>query len=164
MKTQLIEYTKYNLWANSMMVDFIKQIEPQLLDKKLISSFETIRLTLLHTWDAELIWKKRINGNSLTDWPSKSFKGSDEEMFTGFLECSKSWIELVQNKTEEQLNSMFEYSSMEEKKFSNKLWESVHHCMNHSTFHRGQIVSMLRNVGFTELSSTDYITYIRENN
>ncbi len=162
MKDQLIEYTKYNLWANTMLVGFIKQIEPTLLDKKLTSSFETIRLTLLHIWDAELIWKKRIEGKSLTDWPSKSFKGSDEEMFKEFLACSESWIELVQNKTEEQLNSMFEYSSMEGKQYSNKLWESVHHCMNHSTFHRGQLVTMLRCVGFTELTSTDYITYIRE--
>ena len=162
MKDQLTEYTKYNLWANTMLVDFIKQIEPQLLDKKLTSSFETIRLTLLHTWDAELIWKKRINGNSLTDWPSKSFKGNDEEMFKGFLDCSKSWIDLVQSKTEEQLYSNFNYVNLEGESFSNKLWESVHHCMNHSTFHRGQIVTMLRCVGFTELTSTDYITYIRE--
>ncbi|WP_223233283.1 DinB family protein [Chitinophaga sp. CF418] len=33
--------------------------------------------------------------------------------------------------------------------------------MNHSTYHRGQLVNMLRQVGFTQLSSTDLATYYR---
>ena len=37
----------------------------------------------------------------------------------------------------------------------------IHHCMNHSTYHRGQIVTMARNFGLTDTPSTDYMKYVR---
>ena len=39
--------------------------------------------------------------------------------------------------------------------------ETILHCINHSTYHRGQIITMLRQLGQNNLLSTDYITYCR---
>ena len=53
------------------------------------------------------------------------------------------------------------------KPYSNTVEEIIYHVVNHGTFHRGQIVTMLRANGVTkladteELSSTDLITYLR---
>ena len=33
--------------------------------------------------------------------------------------------------------------------------------MNHSTYHRGQLVTLLRGAGFTALSTTDLISFYR---
>jgi len=38
----------------------------------------------------------------------------------------------------------------------------IMHCMNHSTYHRGQIITLLRELGATEIPGTDMIAYIRE--
>jgi len=162
MKNLLLKYTKYNLWANTKLTGFLKNLEPSLLDKELISSFNTIRKTIYHIWDAELIWYNRLAGISFTGWPSESFNGSFDEFVKSFTEQSKLFIDYVQSKTEAELAQDFEYKTMDGKPYKNPVCEAVLHCMNHSTFHRGQIITMLRNVGYADLSSTDFITYIRE--
>ncbi|MCI0450107.1 MAG: DinB family protein [Chlorobi bacterium] len=162
MKELLLKYTNYNLWANTKLTGFLKNIKPELLDKELLSSFSTIRKTVYHIWDAEQIWYNRLSGTSLTDWPSESFNGSFDgfvELFTG---QSQLFIDFVQSKSEAELTQDFEYKSMEGKPNKNPVCDTVLHCMNHSTFHRGQLITMLRNLGHTELSSTDFITFIRE--
>jgi uncharacterized damage-inducible protein DinB len=160
-KELLLSYTKYNHWANSKFTGFMRKLEPSLLDKEITSSFNSIRKTIYHIWDAELIWYNRLTGNSITEWPSESFKGSNEEFFKSFLEQSGLFIDYVKNLDEKTLNGEFGYKSMEGKEYKNSRVNSIHHCMNHSTFHRGQLVTMLRQAGYTDLDSTDYITYVR---
>jgi uncharacterized damage-inducible protein DinB len=161
MKELLISYAKYNHWANSKFIEFFRKLEPSLLDKEIVSSFNSIRKTIYHIWDAEQIWYNRLNGISVTDWPSKSFKGNNEEFFKAFLGQSNLFIDYVSNLDEKTLTEDFTYKTMEGKEYKNPKASSIHHCMNHSTFHRGQIITMLRQVGYTDLDSTDYITYIR---
>ncbi len=40
--------------------------------------------------------------------------------------------------------------------------EAVLHCMNHSTFHRGQLITIFRQLGFKKLFSTDLIAFSRD--
>jgi uncharacterized damage-inducible protein DinB len=164
MKNQLEKYAKYNLWANTKLIEFVKKADPALFDKELISSFKTIRLTLYHMWDAEVLWYNRLHSKSLSNWPSKSFHGSIDEFYKLFLEQSAKFAEYAESNSEDILKENFTYQSLEGKKFTNSRADIIQHVMNHSTFHRGQIVTMLRNGGFTELSSTDYISFIRIKN
>ncbi len=162
MKELLENYTKYNLWANTKLTGFLQKLDTPLLDKELISSFKTIRKTIYHIWDAEILWYSRLKGESLKNWPSESFKGSDNDFFKSFVEQSSKFVGFVEDKSDNHLLDSFTYRSIDGKEFTNSISDTILHCMNHSTFHRGQLVTMLRNVGFTELSSTDYISFIRE--
>jgi uncharacterized damage-inducible protein DinB len=162
LRPQLIKITKYNLWANRMIVGFLKKLEPALLDKEVISSFKTIRATLHHVWDAENIWYNRLNGVSFTRWPSEDFKGSTSEAFEAFIAQSEKLAEYAENLSEDDLSGNLDYRSTEGKPYANNRQDIIAHVVNHSTYHRGQIVTMLRNVGFTQLSSSDYITFVRE--
>jgi uncharacterized damage-inducible protein DinB len=162
MKELLENYTKYNLWANTKLTGFLQKLDPPLLDKELISSFKTIRQTAYHIWDAELIWYSRLKGESFTSWPSGSFTGSDNDFFKSFVEQSSKFVGFVEDKSEPHFLDSFTYRSIEGKEFTNSVADTILHCMNHSTFHRGQLVTMLRNVGYTDLASTDYISFIRD--
>jgi uncharacterized damage-inducible protein DinB len=72
-------------------------------------------------------------------------------------------IKLVENNSEVDFDKSILYTIIwQDKDLQNKLYEIIMHCMNHSTFHRGQIVTMLRTAGVTNLFSTDLITYYRE--
>ena len=63
MKQLLQEYADYNVWANEIIISFIKQLSPEQLNKEQLSSFTTIRKTVEHTAGAEHNWLKRINSN-----------------------------------------------------------------------------------------------------
>jgi len=162
MKELLKSYTKYNIWANERICKVLETLNPALLDKELISSFNTVRKTIYHIWDAETIWYKRLTGKSLSTWPSESFEGDFAEFQTQFLGRAGKFFMYVLNKDSKQLEQDLTYKNIEGKTFTNKIVNIIQHVVNHSTFHRGQIITMLRNLGITELPSTDYIAFIRE--
>lgn len=163
MKELLVSYTKYNLWANAKIAELLISLDRQLLDKELISSFNTIRKTAYHIWDAEVIWYNRLKGVSFTDWPSKDFSGTDNDFFKKFVEHSSKFPVFVGDKSEDELASTFKYKTLDGKEYENLVGNIIVHVMNHSTFHRGQLITMLRNVGYTDFSSTDYSAFLREN-
>jgi uncharacterized damage-inducible protein DinB len=163
MKELLHNYTQYNLWANTLICNVLEKLDESLLDKKLISSFDTIRETMYHVCGAEFVWYKRLHGESIAVWPFEDFKGKFAEAQIEFLKQSEEFVKYVIGLTEEQLESKIEYLNMEGKKFNNKICNIIQHVMNHSTFHRGQIITMLRNLGVTGLPSTDFIMFTRIN-
>lgn len=163
MKELLKDYTKYNIWANERICRILESLPADLLDKELRSSFSTIRKTVYHIWDAEAIWNKRLNGRSLKQQPSAAFKGSFEEFKNDFLGGSGKLFMFVINKESKQLEQILTYKNIKGVTFSNKTNHIIQHVVNHSTFHRGQIIAMLRIMGVTEVFPTDFIAFAREN-
>lgn len=159
----LVQLVHYNLWANTKIVGFLQKLEPSLLDKEITSSFNTIRKTIYHIWDAEQLWYKRLRGISLKEWPSKSYRGSSQEAFKSFIEQSSMFVGFVEDRNEDELSAELSYYSVDGKPFTNTIADIIQHVVTHSTFHRGQLVTMLRNAGFTELTSTDFIAFKRDN-
>lgn len=164
MKTILKDYVSYNYWANKKLCDLLITLDDSILEKEIPSSFNTIKSTLYHFWDAQVIWMERINGNSVKGWPSKDFKGSFTEAVEELLKSSESFISIVENRSDKDFYEVIEYKNQQGNTFQNTLHEIIMHCINHSTFHRGQIVTMLRLAGMTNLFSTDLITYYRQRN
>lgn len=163
MKELLKDYTKFNIWANERICRILEVLPDDIIDKELKSSFSTIRKTIYHIWDAETIWLKRLNGKALKEWPSETFKGDFEAFKTDFLGGSGKLFMYVLNKDLKQLEQNLTYKNIKGDSFTNKIGYIIQHAVNHSTFHRGQIVTMLRTAGITELLPTDFIAFAREN-
>ena len=160
-KGSLIHFTNYNVWANTKLAGFILEAGEEKSDVSQNSSFSSIRKTLYHIWDAETIWIKRLQGDSFTDWPSKNFNGTLKAACESFLKNSENFVLYAKEKSETELNSAVTYKTLDGNEFSNITSYIIMHVMNHSTFHRGQIITLLRNTGFDKFSSTDYITFCR---
>lgn len=157
----LIKLCEYNVWANGEIVGFMRKAGPQAYNLEQQSSFPTLLKTLYHIWDAQHIWLLRLDGKSISDWPSKSFAGTAEQGFQGFMENSKALKNFVLNLEEPDFKEEITYTNTKGEAFVSSLGDMVLHCMNHSTYHRGQMITMLRNAGFTDVSSTDYIHFMR---
>lgn len=163
MKELLKDYTKFNIWANERICRILEALPDDIIDKELKSSFSTIRKTIYHIWDAEAVWIKRLNGRSLNEGPSETFNGSFEEFKADFLGGSGKLFMYVINKDAKQIEQSLAYKNIKGEPFTNKIYHIIQHVVNHSTFHRGQIVTMLRTAGITELLPTDFIAFAREN-
>ena len=157
----LLKQTQYNLWANQTICDFIIKAGETVADVEQKSSFTSVRKTLLHIRDGQVIWLNRLNGISLAVYPSKDFKGNLSDVVDGLLKSSQQYIDYVQA-LNENFDSVIAYQTFDGKQFENRVEDIVFHCMNHSTYHRGQIISLLRGAGFTEVGSTDYMRYCRK--
>ncbi len=161
MENTIHTLVRYNTWANKRMALRLSNLSNLILDFNLHSSFPTIRKTVLHIWDAETIWLHRLQGQSLTNFPSKNFPSDVDP--TPFVETSEAFEELVTAWTDVDLDEVCAYTNIAGTAFQNTRREIVMHCMNHSTFHRGQLVTMMRTAGVESgFESTDLITYFRE--
>ncbi len=155
-----LKLTRYNLWANQTICGFIIKAGEAIADVEQPGSFPTVRKTLLHIWDAQFIWLSRLNGTSLSEFPSKNFNGNLSAACDGLLNSSQQFIDYV-NGLNRNPDSIISYQTLDGKKFENATSDIILHCMNHSTYHRGQIINLLRGAGFTEVGSTDYMRFCR---
>jgi uncharacterized damage-inducible protein DinB len=163
----MITHLNYSVWATAKLSEILENVDESILKIETPSSFLTIEKTILHIWDSELVWFKRLQGESLTDWPSKSFEGDRETLIAGWIDNSIALKEYVESKGDEFLYKTIDYKTIEGKPYSNTVEEMLYHVVNHGTFHRGQIITILRANGITKLgvdeqsSNTDLITYLR---
>src|SRR4051812_32960679 len=89
-KSHFIKMAAFNVWANKMVETFISDnIDDGLAEKKIISSFPSVKTTIYHIWDAESIWLERMSGRSPMEFASINFKGSFKEGLTKFLDNSQ---------------------------------------------------------------------------
>ena len=161
MSYSIIKHLGYTVWATDHLSKILEKANEAILKKETSSSFPTIEKTILHIWDAEFIWMRRLQGESLLEWPSQNFAGDRTALLQGWLDNSKAFKNFIESKDENYLSTTIEYKNMAGKSFSNTVQEMIYHVVNHGTFHRGQIVTMLRTLGFVDISSTDLITYLR---
>jgi len=161
MQNIITNYTAYNLWANRRMVDMLSPLSEAEMEQEIISSFPSVKTTLLHIWDAEMIWLRRLQGESLDYWPSFNFEGTQADLFKELLAISEEFYRYSEALTDPDADYSFKTTKGTD--YTMKRSHTIHHCMNHSTFHRGQLITMLRQLTQTGLVSTDFITYLREN-
>ena len=152
----------YNQWANERMSGYLLEAGDAIADETQHSSFPTIRKTLYHVWDAQVIWYKRLLGESVNTWPSHHFNGSLQEALAALDENSRAFVSFTENLPENGGERLVEYHALDGSAFHNTVEEIIMHVMNHGTYHRGQLITMLRNQGFTAVGSTDMIRYYRE--
>ena len=158
----LLEKAKYNLWANQRIVAVLSGLEQEQLIQKIESSFAGVYPTIFHIWNAENIWLERLQGISLNSWPSRD--ANDKDNLQKFIQTSKLFLEFLEkNYLQKDFPfSEISYSNLKGDFMNNSAYEIVFHCFNHSSYHRGQIVTMLRQLGVTNIPSTDFIAYLRE--
>jgi len=159
MKALLLQYTTYNHWANQRIITTLNA-NKALLNVDLKSSFPTLKKTFFHLWDAEFIWLNRMNGVSLTTWPSNKYQ--QDVPLNKCLETSKGIIEFLNNNDETILNNLCIYKNTQGDEFSQSYANILLHCINHSTFHRGQLITMMRQSGITNIPATDFIVFLKE--
>jgi uncharacterized damage-inducible protein DinB len=162
MMHSLIHQLTYNLWANERIGHLLMAQDDERLDLEQKNSFTSIRKTLFHIWDAEVLWFKRLKGDTVSDWPSKTFKGSKAEMLHGFIKNSTELLAFVHEKGEAFQHQTIIYKTMKGDAYENTVEEILFHLVNHGTYHRGQIITLLHGAGATQMVSTDLIAWSRE--
>ncbi|HEY0810552.1 MAG TPA: DinB family protein, partial [Longimicrobiales bacterium] len=77
----------------------------------------------------------------------------------GALETAQS--SFIDNLTDIDLDRIVSYRNFKGESHANPLWQLLRHLVNHSTYHRGQVTTMLRQVGH-EPVSTDLVLFYRQ--
>lgn len=159
MKNQLIRMVKYNHWANEKFVSLLDEISSKHLDVAVKSSYPSLRKTMFHIWDAEALYLNRLKGISLDYFPSAKFPLTTP--ISKMLKTSGEFYEYVNVQDEKYFNSDCYYNNTKGEKFLQPVADLILHCVNHSTFHRGQVITIMRSLGYTAFPQTDLIHFLR---
>jgi uncharacterized damage-inducible protein DinB len=157
----LEQHTAYHAWASERIAETLKQVDDAIVYKEHKSSFASIAKTLLHMWDAEIVWLKRFEGVNLIEWPSKKFSGNKQSLIEGYVASAKAIKTFIETAGDKKLHGKFSYKTMKGDPFEDIIEDTIYHVVNHGTYHRGQIVTMLRESGVSEILSMDIIIYLR---
>jgi uncharacterized damage-inducible protein DinB len=111
-----------------------------------------------HLWGAEKIWLMRLKENPSATFPE--FNGSLKEVFRMGLKVSNDFLEFIENQEEVFWESICNFKNHQGTSSSIPVQQIIHHIMNHSTYHRGQITTLGRQLDFGKIESTDYISYV----
>lgn len=146
MKEKLIDLFEYTFHYNNEIIKVIDE-NIEKIDEKTITLIN-------HTLNAQQIWNSRIlKENSFEVWQINPFEMLTEINQTNF---EKS-IGIVHHFDPDQ---KINYQNSRGANFENTVFEMLFQAINHSTYHRGQINSLLKQNG-VEPILTDYIFYKR---
>lgn len=158
MNKRYIDYASYNIWANNRLINNLLGKNDKLLRQELVGSFPTIRATVIHIWFAETGWLSRLSGNGWETSNVTNFIGTNEELFKSWGITSENFKTFVE-KADLEKEIKFEHKG---EKFSIPTREIIQTVFNHGSFHRGQVVMMMRQLGISDIPQTDYIEWVRE--
>jgi uncharacterized damage-inducible protein DinB len=155
---ELLELLEYQRWATNLTVNAAKALTPEQFTRDLGSSFPSVRDTLVHVFTADRAWLGRLEGQSLPRANAADFATLDSllEVWEPVLTRWPTVVEILGDP-----GRLIEYKSFASEPFTNSLGQIVRHVVNHGTYHRGQVATMLRQLGAQAVSS-DLIYFYRE--
>jgi uncharacterized damage-inducible protein DinB len=150
----------YNAWANSRIFEALEKIAPELYMKDMKSSHGGIHGTLVHLVGAEKVWLERFQG-APQPFLSQNPPGSLTELKAIWEKVGYDTAKWLGTMTDKRLGETFEMKTLKGDVFVHVFWQAFQHVVNHSSYHRGQIVAMLRQLDVKPVS-TDLIQFYRE--
>lgn len=147
----------YNDWANARMLAAIEELSDEQRTRTIPSSFPTIQETLTHIAFAEWVWLRRWLGESPLAPPEGTSLSEVRERLQSVAVERRAYLDGL---TDDALAGTLSYRSVTGDPFTMNLGDLLVHCANHSTYHRGQLVTMLRQAGATP-PGTDFTVFAR---
>ena len=157
-KSQIIDLYGYDDWANKKLLTTVSQLEDEEFIRDLSSSFKSIKDTMVHILGAEELWLSRWMGEQ-----GRTLLNSDD--FYTYTSLTDRWNDFrtqidpfLVSLTESDLMEEISYKNLKGISYSLELWKQMLHVTNHSSYHRGQVVTMLRQLK-KQPPSLDLISY-----
>jgi uncharacterized damage-inducible protein DinB len=151
----------FNAWANHRAIDACAPLAPEQFTRDLASSFRSVRDTLAHIYGAQWVWLERWHGRIPTALPSAADFPDLDTVRRRFIEIDRNLVDFAASLNADDLHRIVQYKTVAGTAQAQPLWQMLQHVANHSTYHRGQVTTLLRQLG-AKATSTDLIAFYRE--
>ncbi|MBA3948407.1 MAG: DinB family protein [Acidobacteria bacterium] len=153
----------YHYWARDRMLDALEALPPEAFARPTGNSFGSIRDTVVHLYSAEWIWLQRWHGASPSTPPpgiaSLSGVTSVRAAWTALESAVRRYVtELDDARVDERVR----YRNMDGIEAESSRWTMLQHVVNHASYHRGQVTTMIRQAGGAAPLAQDLIAFYRE--
>lgn len=153
---------EYHYWARDRMLDAAAQLPANDFTREVVSSFRSVRDTLAHVYGAEWTWHQRWIGYSPAHMPE--FSGVvDVPTLRSAWDLLETQVRMyVRDAGDAGVNAVHDYKSFAGKPGRSTLADMVQQVVNHASYHRGQVVTLLRQLNAPPAKGMDFILFARE--
>jgi uncharacterized damage-inducible protein DinB len=134
-------------WADDIVLAAASQISGDRMGADLGSSFKSILDTLTHIYLAELVWLRRVQGNGNARLADLAAPPDMNALRQAWPEVHRAWLEWVGSFSPDELNNLCAHRNSAGVESSLPYWQIALHVVNHGSYHRGQVATMLRQSG-----------------
>ena len=151
----------YHYWARDRVLAAVDPLPPEQFIKDMGNSFRSIRDTLAHIYSAEWAWHSRWTGQS----PAAL---RDPNEFPDAASIRRAWaamedqVRAFASGLGDDIERVYEYKLISGAPGASPFWQMLQHVVNHASYHRGQVTTMLRQLGAKPAASMDMIAFYRE--
>ena len=151
----------YHYWARDRVLEATAALTPEQFARELGGSFRSVRDTLGHLIGAEQVWLSRWTGHALRAMPAP-------DQFADFAAVRAAWTALETRVRAfaaalgPDVGRVFAYQSFAGQAMNSPFWQMLQHVVNHGSYHRGQVTTLLRQLGAPAGRSMDLIAFYRE--
>ena len=155
--SNLKKMAAYNTWANQQLANWVANADSAQWHQPLESSFPTLELTVRHLWNAEKGWLSTLQNAPWTAAITAEQTITTTALLDGFLKTSSEFQWFVESMNEADFQSTRPLGKQAQPIDCAGI---IQHVFNHATYHRGQLITMGRQVGLPNPPRTDYIFFL----
>jgi uncharacterized damage-inducible protein DinB len=158
---QVVELFSYNAWANRKVFSALAALSAKDYTQDLRSSFASLHDTMAHIVWAEDLWLRRWRGAPPPPVPQGRDLTTLDAVRARWEEVEASRLAFLAALTDAALETALVVRPSAGGEYRHVLRETLLHAVDHSSYHRGQLVTMLRQLGHVP-PVTGLITFYRE--
>ena len=151
----------YTAWALNRIFEAVAALPAEQLMKDMQSSHQSIHGTLVHIVASEKLWLERWNGNPSPAYMKAEEAPTLEKLREVWNAVGFGIAEFVAGMTDRKLQEVFEMKTSDGQPHKHLYWQTMLHLVDHCTFHRGQVIAMMRQQG-VKPPPTGMIGFFRE--
>ena len=155
----LRNFFAFGRWANRMILESVATLTPEEYARPIGGSFGSVQGTLVHLYEADWVWLERFHGRSPRTLPAGDDLTTLETLTQKWREAEAGQDAYIATLTPERLKEPLSYVSYSGDSFTRVLGDALLHLANHGTYHRGQVATLMRQLG-RKVASTDYLCFI----
>jgi uncharacterized damage-inducible protein DinB len=150
---------QYLHWANESILRSAAALDPDDYARDLGVSFRSVHGTLAHMLGAEWLWHERWRGRSPTAVPGYDGWQTAVDLESAWAPVRRDQLDFLSALGPDDLSRVLSYRNFAGQPKAYSLGDVLLHVVNHATYHRGQVTSLVRQLGATP-PSTDLVVFL----
>ena len=143
------------------MFEALEALPPDQINRDMGNSFKSIRDTVTHMYAAEWVWYSRWQGTSPTALLTTDTFADLAALRSAWIEQERKIRTFVEELGDAGMPRVFAYTMFNGQSSGSPFWQMLQHVVNHGSYHRGQVTTMLRQLGAQPPQPLDMIAFYR---
>jgi uncharacterized damage-inducible protein DinB len=148
-------HLRYSAWASRKVMEAVRALPDADFEKPLGVSHGSLQGTLAHIFYADWIWFTRVVA------PMEEPGQTREALERVWPQLQDKWVAWAEGASDGEMNRMVQFQSRLYGQVARPVWQILLHVVNHATLHRGQAISILRQMGVAP-PHIDFMNFYQE--